>query len=210
MTEQFNNIYGPLFQPQLLEEIEEYASVKEFEADSELLGFGEYIRSIPLLIDGTLKIMRQDDKENEILLYFLHPGQTCAMTLFCCIRHQKSEVKVVAETAITMAHIPVQKMEEWSSKYKSWRNFVFKNYHHQLMSAFKVIDSIAFSKLDIRLKEYLIRKKEITGESRIKTTHLAIAKDLNSSRVVISRLLKKLENVKKIQLHHNCIEIRNL
>ena len=103
--------------------------------------------------------------------------------------------------------IPVQKMEEWSSKYKSWRNFVFDSYHHRLMEVLQSIDNIAFSKLDDRLIKYLQHKKKLFKSNLIEITHQEIARDLNSSRVVISRLLKKLENQHAIELHRNSIKL---
>ncbi len=210
MAEKFKTLYTPLFGPELIQEIENTSTLRNFETGFTLIEYGEYVRSIPLLIKGSIKIIRQDHKGNELFLYFLHPGETCAMTLSCCMGRKKSGIKAVAETPVSLINIPVQKMEEWSGKYKTWRNFVFENYHNQLMSAFQVIDSIAFTKLDMRLIEYLKNRWKIAGSNSIKTTHQEIANDLNSSRVVISRLLKKLENKHKIQLNHNCIEIINL
>ena len=207
MVEKFKLIYKASFQPELIEEILKEGTIMSFDAGHLLLEFGTYVRSIPLLIDGSIKIMRQDEKGHEILLYFLRPGETCAMTLSCCLGHKKSEVKAVAETPITIMNIPVYYMEEWSSKYKSWRIFVFDNYHAQMMNAFKAIDNIAFSKLDYRLVDYLKQKREINDSNSITVTHQEIANDLNSSRVVISRLLKRLEIDQKIELKHNCIEI---
>src|SRR5690625_2230141 len=132
------------------------------------------------------------------------------MALSCCIGYTNSMVKVVAETPVEVVNIPIQKMEQWSSKYKSWRDFVMKSYHKQLMDAFETIDIIAFSKLDERLKIFLKNKQEINNKNEIKITHQEIAKNLNSSRVVISRLLKKLENENHIELKHNRIKIINL
>ena len=199
--------YGGLFQPELVEEINKVAIFKEVKAGAELIKVGDYIRSMPLILTGAIKILREDENGDELLLYFLEKGDTCAMTLACCIGSKKSEIKAVAETDATLLMIPVQKMEEWSSKYKSWRNFVFDSYHHRLMEVLQSIDNIAFSKLDDRLIKYLQHKKKLFKSNLIEITHQEIARDLNSSRVVISRLLKKLENQHAIELHRNSIKL---
>ncbi|SHI54539.1 CRP/FNR family transcriptional regulator, anaerobic regulatory protein [Mesonia phycicola] len=199
--------YGSFFQPELLKEINEIAIQKEVKAGEELIKYNDYIRSMPLILKGSIKILREDENGDELLLYFLEKGDTCAMTLACCLGDKKSEIKAIAEIDSTLLMIPIQKMEEWSSKYKSWRNFVFDSYHHRLMEVLQSIDNIAFSKLDSRLIKYLEHKKEVFNSNYIEITHQDIARDLNSSRVVISRLLKKLENQKKIELYRNAIKL---
>lgn len=210
MVENFKKRFRPLFQPALMEELESVGVYKKMDAGTTLMAYGDYVRSVPLLISGTIKILRADDAGNEILLYFLNPGETCAMTLVCCNGHKKSEIKAVAETDLELMLLPVQKIEEWSTKYKSWRNFSSETYYNQLMNAFKAVDIMAFSKLDERLLTYLKNKKEIAAQNQVKITHQEIANDLNSSRVVISRLLKKLEQEDRIELKHNYINLTNL
>ncbi len=210
MDKTFQNLYRDHFEPELLQEIEEVGEYRKTPSEATLIESGTYIRSVPLVISGTVKIIRIDEEGNELLLYFLHPGETCAMALSCCIGHTKSQIRAMTETEVEMIVVPVQKIEQWSSKYKSWRDFVMKSYHKQLMDAFETIDIIAFSKLDERLKIFLKNKQEINNKNEIKITHQEIAKNLNSSRVVISRLLKKLENENHIELKHNRIKIINL
>ena len=210
MEKEFHNLYRNHFEPNLLQEIEKVGIQKTIPAETTLIESGTYIRAVPLVIEGSVKIIRIDEEGNELLLYFLHPGETCAMALSCCIGQEKSQIRAMTETQVKMITIPVQKIEEWSSKYKSWRDFVMKSYHKQLMDAFETIDIIAFSKLDERLKLFLKNKQEISNNDEIKITHQEIAKNLNSSRVVISRLLKKLENENHIELKHNRIKIINL
>ncbi|MBW2961463.1 Crp/Fnr family transcriptional regulator [Mesonia aestuariivivens] len=199
--------YGDLFQPELIEEIKKVALSKQVKSGEQLIKSGDYIRSMPLILNGIIKIMREDENGDELLLYFLEKGDTCAMTMACCVGNKKSEIKAVAETDVDLLMIPVQKMEEWSSNFKSWRNFVFDSYHHRLMEVLQSIDQIAFSKLDDRLINYLHHKQNIFKSNLIEITHQEIARDLNSSRVVISRLLKKLENKKMIKLNRNSIKI---
>jgi len=199
--------FSGLFQPELLEEIEKDAIIKNVVAGEELIQKGDYIRSMPLILNGVIKILREDENGDELLLYFIEEGETCAMTLTCCLGINKSEIKATAETDAQLLMIPVQKMEEWASKYKSWRNYVFESYHTRLMEALNSIDKIAFSNLDDRLVDYLKDKQKFAQASDLKITHQEIAKDLNSSRVVISRLLKKLENQNQIEIHRNQIKI---
>ena len=207
MIEELNNSYSHLFEKELLEEINKVAIAKEVHEGAELIRSGSYIKSMPLIIHGAIKILREDQDGDELFLYFLEKGDTCAMTLSCCIGHHKSEIKAIAEMDSKLVMIPVEKMEEWTTKYKSWRNFVFESYHKRLMEAIETIDSIAFLKMDKRLLKYLKDKTKINNDPLISTTHQQIAYDLHSSRVVISRLLKKMEKEGIIKLNRNSIEI---
>lgn len=207
MTKEMSSLLNLNFEPALIRQIEKVSTYKSLEKGSILLEKESYIRSVPIITEGTLKILREDGLGNELLLYFIHPGETCAMALACCLGYTKSEVKMVAETHVEFISIPVQHIEEWSSKFKSWRKFVMQVYHQQFMAFFETIDTIAFTKLEGRLRIYLKNKQEVTQSNRIKITHQEIANDLNSSRVVISRLLKDLEKEGLIQLKHNCIHL---
>lgn len=207
MIKELQEHYSSLFEKELLEEINKNGTFKEIPAGFELIKPGSYIKSMPLIIKGVIKILRQDNDGDELLIYFLEKGDTCAMTLSCCLGDQKSVIKAIAETDTKLIMIPIEKMEEWTSKYKSWRNFVFDSYHNRLMEAFETIDSIAFLHMDDRLLKYLKNKTKISKDNIIKSTHQAIAYDLHTSRVVISRLLKKLENNGVVKLHRNSIEV---
>jgi CRP/FNR family transcriptional regulator len=207
MIAELKESYGGLFEDALISEINQVGTFKEVSAGQKLMEIGEYIRSMPLLVSGAIKILREDEDGDELLLYFLERGETCAMTMTCCVGHTKSEIRAIAETDTKLIMIPVQKMEEWTGKYKTWRNFVFQSYHDRLEELLKTIDSIAFLKMDDRLVQYLMNKAHITGENTIRSTHQEIAYELHTSRVVISRLLKKLEKLGKIKLHRNSIEI---
>ena len=162
---------------------------------------------MPLLLKGSIKVMRPDNDGEELLLYHLDEGDTCAMTMTCCVDNTKSEIHAVSETPSTLLMIPINKIEEWSSKYKTWRNYVFNSYHARMMELLESIDNIAFNNMDHRLENYLNNKVSILNSKHIYTTHKEIASDLHTSRVVISRLLKKMENNKKIKLHRSFIEV---
>jgi CRP/FNR family transcriptional regulator len=202
--------YGTLFEEELLQEISDAGILKEFPEGYKFIEIGEYVRSIPLLISGAIKILREDEAGDQLVLYFLERGDTCAMTMTCCMGQTKSEIRAVAETDINLIMIPVQKMEEWTAKYKSWRNFVFESYHNRFNELLETIDSIAFLNMDERLLKYLKEKEKVTNDSAIRNTHQEIAHELHTSRVVISRLLKSLEKQGKIELNRNNIKLISL
>lgn len=199
--------YSYIFEEALLDEIEKVAIYKEFKADDYLIEIGDYIKTMPLLLTGAIKILREDENGDELLLYFLERGDTCAMTLTCCMGQSKSRIRAIAETDGAMLMIPVEKMEEWLTKYKTWRNFVFDSYNVRLNEMLEAIDTLAFMNLDERLYKYLTDKAKVIGDTEIKNTHQEIAYEMHTSRVVISRLLKALELQGKIKLHRNKIEI---
>lgn len=209
MIELLREQFGHLFEEELLHEIKNIGVFKEIKEGEMLMDIGNYVTAMPLLISGAVKVMREDDEGDELLLYFLERGHTCAMTLSCCLGHKKSEIRAVAETDTQLVMIPVQKMEEWTSKYKSWRNFVFNSYQNRLDEMLETIDNIAFMNMDERLWKYLQEKVRISKNNTISRTHQEIAYDLHTSRVVVSRLLKSLEKQGKINLQRNAIEILN-
>ena len=207
MKELLHQTYGSIFEEALLNEIEQVALLKEFNDGDVIIDFGDKILKMPLLLSGAIKILREDFDEGELLLYFIEKGDTCSMSMTCCIGDTKSEIKAVAETDGKVVMIPVMYMELWLGKYKSWRNYVFNSYNNRLKEMLNAIDSLAFMNMDERLQNYLLEKAKINGSREINATHQDIAYDLNTSRVVISRLLKALENEGKIKLHRAYIEI---
>ena len=209
MKDLLKQTYGFIFEEQLIEEIAEVSLLRDFKEGDVLIDFGDSIRKMPLLIKGAIKILREDFDEGELLLYFIEKGDTCAMTMACCLGETKSEIRAVAETNGTVVMIPIAKMEEWLGKYKSWRNFVFNSYNSRLKEMLSAIDNLAFMNMDERLLNYLYDKAKINNSNHILNTHQEIAYDLHTSRVVISRLLKALENKGKISLHRAFIEILN-
>jgi CRP/FNR family transcriptional regulator len=202
--------YGNIFEEELINEIVQVGTFKEVPEGYKLMEIGDFIRGMPLLISGVIKILREDEDGDELLLYYLEKGDTCSMTMACCMGDKKSEIRAIAETDAKLIMVPIQKMEEWTAKYKSWRNFVFNSYHVRLNELLSTLDNIAFQKMDERLIGYLKEKSRVTKDNIIHSTHQDIAYDLHSSRVVISRLLKKLEEMGKIKLHRNYLEILDL
>lgn len=210
MIQELKESYGNQFEEALLSEIAQVGTFKEVQAGHKLMEIGEYIKGMPLLISGAIKVMREDSDGDELLLYYLEQGDTCSMTMSCCMGQARSEIRAVAETDARLIMIPIRKMEEWTAKYRSWRNFVFESYNNRLNEMLQTIDSIAFLNMDERLVQYLREKARINQDDTIHNTHQEIAYDLHSSRVVISRLLKKLEQLGRIELHRNYIKILDL
>ncbi|NKI30902.1 helix-turn-helix domain-containing protein [Croceivirga thetidis] len=210
MIQELKTSFGQIFENELLNDIAQVGTFKEVPMGFKLIEIGDFIRFMPLLLDGVIKILREDSEGDELLLYYLEQGDTCSMTMACCLQDSQSEIRAIAETDAKLIMVPVRKMEEWTSKYRSWRNFVFESYHTRLNELLHTVDSIAFMNMDQRLVEYLKEKSRLNQSNTIKNTHQEIAYDLHSSRVVVSRLLKKLELMGKIVLHRNSIEIKNL
>lgn len=196
-----------IFEAELINEIAAVAKLVPFEEGDVLIEIGRYIKTMPLLITGAIKIMREDPDEGELLLYFIEKGDTCAMTLACCTGDKKSEIRAVAENKGLVAMVPVNPMEEWMGKYKSWRTFVFESYNSRFNELLSAIDHLAFMHMDERLFNYLHEAGKVNRSKVINKTHQEIAYELNSSRVVVSRLLKALENEGKIKLNRNNIEL---
>ncbi len=198
-----------LFEPNLLDEIQRVGIHKKVAKGELMIDIGESIKHIPLILDGVIKIVREDDSGDELLLYFVEFGNTCAMTLNCCLDQSKSEIRALCESDVSLIMIPVNLMDLWLTKYKSWRTFIFENFQNRLNEMLKAIDALTFLKLDDRLRNYLEEKVKHTNDNKLHITHLEIATDLNSSRVVISRLLKQLENEGLLKLGRNTISLLN-
>lgn len=198
--------FGLLFEETLLKEIESAGTYKKVAAADTLIEIGQYVKFMPLLLSGAIKVFRQDEQGDEYILYFLEKGDTCAMTLNCCLGQSKSQIKAIAEMETELLMVPIQKMEEWMT-HRSWRSFVFESYNTRLTEMLEAIDSLAFMNLDGRILKYLKDKVLINKTSILPLTHQEIAEDLNTSRVVVSRVLKKMEQDKIIQLHRSKIEV---
>ncbi|NVJ89878.1 MAG: Crp/Fnr family transcriptional regulator [Flavobacteriaceae bacterium] len=210
MIQDFDKYYNYLFEDDLLNEIKQKGIYKSFKEDSIIIEIGDFIKSMPLLIKGAIKILREDENGDELVLYYLEKGDTCAMTLSCCMGETKSKIRAVAENDVELLLVPKENMNAWLSKYTSWQSFILLSYHNRMNELIDAIDTIAFLKMDERLFKYLKDKAMVTHNDVITTTHKKIADDLHTSRVVISRILKKLENDHKIKLNRNSIKVLEL
>jgi len=196
-----------VFEPALMEEIKEFGELRSFKDGDIIIDYGKYIRMMPLVVKGSLKVLKRNDKGNEILLYYLSSSETCSMAYSCCLEEKKSEVKAIAEGDLVIIAIPHNKLDEWLCKYPSWKNYILRSFNERFSELLKSIESIAFLKLDERLIAYLKEKKRLSGSNVIKASHYQIADELATSRVVVSRLLKLLENDGKVLLYRNEIKL---
>jgi len=199
--------FDRLFEPKLINEICQYGNLRTFNAEDILVDVGMLISHIPLVISGTIKILTEDDKGDELLLYYLEFGETCAVTLNCCTTKQKSTVRAISVTDSEILFIPVEKMDDWMVKYKTWRSYVLESYNERFNELVKAIDNIVFHSLEDRLVKYLRDKAWITKSAELNISHQDIANDLYASRVAISRLMRKLESHKIIEQKRNKIVI---
>jgi len=202
--------YGYIFEDDLLEEIADIGKYKRVRQGEILMDIGQQIRAMPLLFSGAIKVLREDDKGDELLLYFLEKGDTCAMTFSCCMGSGTSEIRAIAEMDTEIMMIPVEMMEKWLSKYRSWQRFIMDSYHTRVSELLETVDTLAFMKMDERLLKYLQDKAMVTHDDIIHATHQDVAQDMHTSRVVVSRLLKKMELEGKIELHRNAIKVLSL
>ncbi|WP_136666705.1 Crp/Fnr family transcriptional regulator [Flavobacterium sp. H122] len=197
----------PNFNPQLIEEIDSHATIKNVKAGEILMRSGQYIKNTVLVVSGKVKVYREDEDGGEFFMYYLQPGQACAISMICATKQETSSVmaKVVEDAELIM--IPLQLMEKWMNEYRSWYEFVIETYRNRFEEVLTVIDNIAFKAMDERLEFYLKRHKDACNCNDVKLSHQEIASDLNTSREVISRLLKKMEQRGLVNLHRSYIEI---
>ena len=207
IREKIEATYPSEFEDELLNEIDNLGTLVEFKANDILIDLNQYIKGMPILLSGAIKIMREDFDEGELLLYFLEKGDTCAMTMACCLGNKQSKIKAIAETDGELVMIPINKMDEWLAKYPTWRKFIFDSYNNRLDEMLVAIDNLAFNDMNERLKKYLLAVASINKGNVVNKTHQEIAYELNTSRVVISRLLKALEKEGFLQLNRNVITI---
>ena len=201
--------FEAIFEPNLLQEINEFGVLKHFKEGDIIMDYGKYIRMMPMVVKGTLKVLKKDETGKEILLYYLSSNESCSMAYSCCLEAKKSEVKAIAEEDVDLIAIPHTKLDEWLCKYPGWKNYIMRSFNLRFLELLKSIESIAFHKLDDRLISYLKEKRRLSGSSVIRVSHYLIADDLATSRVVISRLLNELENDGRIILYRNEIKLLN-
>lgn len=197
----------PQFEEELIAIIEKEAIEKSFKAGEVILRTGQYIKSTVLVLTGRIKIYRENEDGGEFLIYYLGSGEACAVSMICTLQSRTSEIMAQAEEDTDVLMLPVQLMDELMNKYKSWNQFVIQTYRSRFDELLNVVDHIAFRNMDERLEFYLVRFAGKTGKKNLDLSHQQIADDLNSSREVISRLLKKMEQQKRLKLHRNMIEL---
>ena len=191
----------------VLNEISIYGIEHKFKKNDIIIDINQKLEYVPILMKGNIKVSREDEEGNELLLYVLEAGDTCAMSLTCCITNKQSKIRAIADKQSEVIMIPILKMQEWLSTFEDWRIFILQSYQTRFDEMLETIDTLAFMKMDERLYKYLIDHVKLNASEIINHTHQNIAEDLNTSRVVVSRLLKKLETEGKIKLGRNKIEV---
>jgi CRP/FNR family transcriptional regulator len=197
----------PSFSTELVKDVDANASIQSFKAGDIIMRTGQYIKNTVLIISGKIKVYREDENGGEFFMYYLQPGQACAISMICATKNEKSQImaKVVEDVELIMVPLPL--MDKWMMQHRSWYEFVIDTYRSRFEEVLEVIDSIAFRAMDERLEFYLKRHADVCGCKELKLSHQEIASELNTSREVISRLLKKMEQRGIVALHRNNIEL---
>lgn len=205
MTASIRSVF-PQFEPALIDTLEKEALIKNFKAGDTIIRTGQYIQYTMLVLSGKIKVYREDMEGSEFFMYHINSGQACAVSMICAAKMETSEIlaKAIEDTEVLM--IPLNAMEKWMANYKSWYEFVVNTYRSRFDEILQVLDQVAFRSMDERLEFYLKRHIETNQSKIIKLSHQEIANELNSSREVISRLLKKMEQRGLLSLNRNQIE----
>ena len=207
MTGEITQQLYAVFEKELADEMLRDGELRTVNDGEIIMDYGKKIRFLPIILSGTLKVMKQDENGREILLYYLGTSESCAMAYACCMESKTSEIRVVAEEDSELLAIPHHKLDEWLIKYPAWRSYIFSSFTMRFNELLKSLESVAFHKLDERLVNYLKNKSRVSGKSTLPLSHQQVAEELGTSRVVISRLLKQLENEGKILLYRNEIKL---
>lgn len=200
-----NNTFQP--SAKMLTKLFEYGQQKSFKEGDIILNENAYIKSVPIVISGSMRVMRTDDDGRELLLYYIKSGESCIMSFLGGLHDDTSKVKAIAEEAAEVLFVPVDKVREMIKEFPEWTEYIFRLYHKKFEELLAVINDVAFKKMDERLLDFLKKKCELSGEKNIHITHEQIAIELGSARVVISRLLKHMEDLNLIELGRNKITL---
>ncbi|MEY3842829.1 MAG: hypothetical protein RIR80_400 [Bacteroidota bacterium] len=200
-----NNTFQP--SPKMLSKLFEYGQQKSFKEGDVILNENAYIKSVPIVISGSMRVMRTDEDGRELLLYYIKSGESCIMSFLGGLHDDTSKVKAIAEEAAEVLFVPVDKVREMIKEFPEWTEYIFRLYHKKFEELLAVINDVAFKKMDERLLDFLKKKCELSGEKNIHITHEQIAIELGSARVVISRLLKHMEDLNLIELGRNKITL---
>jgi len=201
---------GYILEEELIEEMSKIAKIRETVQDEIIIHVGDELKMIPIVVYGSIKVSRENTEGDELLLYYIEGGDSCAMTLQCCVRKTDSQIKATSMEPSLLLMFPSEYMQLWMDKYRSWREYILQSYHTRMLELMETIDEIAFMRLDERLIKYLTDQAKLLGNLELHHTHQQIADDLHSSRVVISRLLKQLENKGAIQIRRNRIILKEI
>ncbi len=194
-----------IFHGLLNDQVKQSGQIKSFPAETIIINEDSYIKSIPIVLKGSIRVMRTDDDGKEILLYYIRPGESCIMSFLGGIHHETSKVKAIAEEDVEILMIPLEKASEWIKEYPEWTDFIFKLYHKRFEELLGVVNAVAFQKLDTRILQLLEQKSLLHNSKEIAITHQQLADEMGTSREAVSRILKQMENAHLIKLGRNKI-----
>jgi CRP/FNR family transcriptional regulator len=206
MVEEIVKKRFPFFESGLRSAISEAGTLKEFEAQEELIREDQFIKSFPIVLSGLIKVSRTDEEGNELLLYYLRPGEVCTVSLICCMDRTRSRVRAVAEEETTAIVVPVELLDSWMTMFQTWKEYVMRSMQLRFDELLDALDSIAFLKLDERLEKFFTDRYRSSGSKIFEGSHQDVALAMNSSREVISRLLKQMEKKGLISLSRSRID----
>lgn len=193
--------------PGLREKLFKLSTLKTLKKGDVLISENSYIRSIPIVISGSLQVLRSDEEGKEILMYYIKGGESCIMSFLGGLHNEKSKLKAVAEETTEVLFLPIERVRELIREYPQWLEYIFKLYHKRFEELLELVNAIAFKKVDERLLDLLHKKYTLTGNKVIEVTHEQLANELATARVVISRLLKQLEDKGLVELGRNKINL---
>ena len=202
--------YADIFEKELIDEILKVGFLDKYKQGEILIDIGEKMTHIPLILGGAVKIIRQEKEGDELVLYFLEKGDTCAVSFINCINRKESIFRAVVDADTEAVFLPVEYIDEWLSKFKSWRHYIIDSYHFRLIEMVESIDGLAFMNMNQRLMKYLGDKAKVNQNPDLEITHQEIANDLNTSRVVVTRLLKQLHGDGKVYSTRNRVRVLDL
>lgn len=193
--------------PDLLKKLYKYSIIKEYDSGTVILNENASVRSIPIVVKGTLKVIRTEEDGREILLYYIKSGESCIMSFLGGLHNETSKVKAEVEDDAEILFLPVDKVSLFIKEYPQWLDYIFRLYHKRFEELLEIINAMAFKKVDERLLTLLYKKQELTGNKILTITHEQLANESGTARVVVSRLLKQLEEMEKVTLGRNKITL---
>ncbi|MBL7892072.1 MAG: Crp/Fnr family transcriptional regulator [Bacteroidia bacterium] len=204
---ELNNLVEFKSSPEIREKLSAYGIAKTFSEGDVILNENAYIKAIPIVVSGSIRVMRADEDGREILLYYIKAGESCIMSFLGGIHHDTSKVKAIAEEETEILFIPIDKVSSLIKEYPEWLDYIFRLYHKRFEELLEVVNAVAFKKMDERLLNFIKKKCELTQSHTLYITHEQLANELGTARVVISRLLKQMEDERLVKLGRNKITL---
>ncbi|MBN1821297.1 MAG: Crp/Fnr family transcriptional regulator [Prolixibacteraceae bacterium] len=200
----------PFLEHDLIEAIRDKGILKKFHPGDELIREGQFISSFPIVLSGVIKVIRRNEEGDELLLYYLKEKEICSMSITCCLSQAKSNIRALVEQETTAIMLENMWLEKWLCEFPTWKQYIMRSIHWRFQELLEVVDSIAFLKMDERLEKFFIDRFEKTGKKTFSGSHQELAYQLNTSREVISRILKKFEKQGLLKLSRNYIDFSGL